>query len=199
MYTASWMPGRRPGEIRTVDVYTIGAAGEKTVYEKPPAGAAAAAFSYTASEGRGISMGYGYGVEKEVADKTIRVSDGLKNELTELQDELRADALHSVVRKLIDYRARNEAEKAKKDKLQREQIEKLERDNREFRAYIERSMLDLGGEEGKQAFAAIKTELGLHSDIALLTFLVECYRGIPQVPMGAFETYIRLKQEGAAR
>ncbi|AIQ15266.1 hypothetical protein [Paenibacillus durus] len=138
----------------------------------------------------------GYGVPKEAAETTIRVPASLKDDLNGMKDLMRADTPHGVVRKLIDYRVKNEEEKVRLERQYKQDIARIEKEKNDLKAHQVKYMLDLGGNYGKQEFAKIKEELGLSTDLAVLTFLVECYRGIPQVPMGAFESYIRLKRAG---
>lgn len=138
----------------------------------------------------------GYGIPKEAAETTIRVPASLKEDLNGMKDLMRADTPHGVIRKLIDYRVKTEEEKVRLAREYKENVARIEKEKNDLKAHQVKYMLDLAGADGKKEFSAIKEELGLSTDIALLTFLVECYRGIPQVPMGAFQSYIQLKKEG---
>jgi hypothetical protein len=121
-------------------------------------------------------MGYGYG-QKEAAETTIRVPHSLKDELNNDLNELHGGTPHGTVRKLIDYYRRTK------------------RQENDARAYQEQHMLDVG-EDCKAEFVKLKEDLNLRTDAGVLEFLVYCYHANLQMPMGAFDTYRKLKKEG---
>lgn len=122
-------------------------------------------------------MGYGYGVQKEAADITMRVPSTLRDDLNDLKGKLNASTPHEAIRKLIDYR------------------EKAEKERNDQKAYQDQHMLDVD-KDGKAEFMKLKEELNLRTDAGVLEFLIYSYHANLQMPMGAFEVYLRLKKEG---
>jgi hypothetical protein len=114
---------------------------------------------------------------KEAADITMRVPSALRDDLNDLKGKLRVTTPHEAVRKLIDYR------------------DKAEREKNDNKAYQEQHMIEVGKAD-KAEFLKLKEELGLRTDAGVLEFLIYCYHANMQLPMGAFETYLKMKKEG---
>lgn len=119
----------------------------------------------------------GFGMQKEAADITMRVPSALRDDLNDLKSKLRVTTPHEAVRKLIDYRERSEKER------------------NDQKAYQEQHMLDVG-KGAKVEFLDLKEKLGLRTDAAVLEFLLYAYEANLQMPMGAFDVYLKLKREG---
>lgn len=119
----------------------------------------------------------GYGMPKEAADITMRVPSVLRDDLNDLKSKLRVTTPHEAVRKLIEYR------------------EGSEKKRQDQEAYQERCMIDVG-EEAKAGFLKVQQELGLRTEAGVMEFLIYAYQANVQMPMGAFDEYLRLRGEG---